>query len=459
MRLPDHKILENFQTSLKLIPKTSKIVIVGLGITGFSVVRFLKYYQFQVTVIDNRDHPAMAAQLQNDFPKIELITGKFNNNDFKDASHLIVSPGLSLNEAVIKRSCANGAKIISDIDLFALATETPIVAITGSNGKSTVTTMLGEMAESSATKTALGGNLGTAALNLLDKKVALYVLELSSFQLERTHQLNAAAATVLNISEDHLDRHSTLESYIFEKTKIFNGAGAMILNQDDAIVRGMQCQARKTYTFSINKLADFHIKKTIKGDYFSYKNRDLLPCTDFPLQGLHNRANVLAALALGYAVNLTLDKMCNALKTFKGLSHRMQTVAHIKEVTWVNDSKATNVGACIAALEGFSRTVILLAGGDAKGADMTELTASVHRSVKEVIVMGKDALLIERALKASVPIHQAQTMAEAVKKAHQIAVSGDTVLLSPACASLDQYKNYQQRGESFIAAVRALELK
>ncbi len=459
MRLPDRQILENLQTSLKLIPETSKILIVGLGTTGFSVVQFLKYYQFQVIVIDNRDHPAMAAQLRQDFPKIQLVTGKFNNNDFKDASHLIVSPGLSLDEAVIKYSCANGAKIISDIDLFALSTETPIVAITGSNGKSTVTTMLGEMAKSSATKTAIGGNLGTAALDLLDKKVALYVLELSSFQLERTHQLNAAAATVLNISEDHLDRHNTLENYIFEKTKIFNGAGAMILNQDDAVVRGMQCQARKTYTFSINKLADFYIKKTKKGDYFSYNNRDLLPCADFPLQGLHNRANVLAALALGYAVNLPLDKMCNGLKKFKGLPHRMQTVAYIRDVTWINDSKATNVGACIAALEGMHRTVILLAGGDAKGADMTELTASVHRSVKKVIVMGKDALLIERVLEKCVPIYHAKTMADAVKKAHQIAIAGDTVLLSPACASLDQYKNYQQRGESFIAAVKALELK
>ncbi|MCK5727842.1 MAG: UDP-N-acetylmuramoyl-L-alanine--D-glutamate ligase [Methylococcales bacterium] len=457
MRLSDRKVLENFQVSLELTPEKSRLLVVGLGTTGLSLVRFLNHYNFQITVIDNRDYPPMKAQLLDDFPDVPLITGKFNDHDFKGVSHLIVSPGLSLDQSVIKVACTQGAKIISDIDLFALSTETPIVAITGSNGKSTVTTMLGEMAEASATKTAIGGNLGTAALNLLDVNVALYVLELSSFQLERTSRLNATAATVLNISEDHLDRHKTLENYIFEKTKIFNGVGVMILNKDDEAVCNMRRHERKHYYFSLKKLTDFHIKTRIEGDYFAYKNCELMACLDFPLVGHHNQANVLAALALGHAVNLDLHKMCDALKNMKGLAHRMQTVANINEVEWVNDSKATNVGACMAALEGYQHNVILLAGGDAKGANMTELKTSVQQHVKALIVMGKDAPLLEATLEEIVTVYHVETMIDAVEKANQIAMAKDTVLLSPACASLDQYKNYQHRGDAFIAAVRALE--
>ena len=457
MRLPDTYILENFADFLLLNPSESKICILGLGVTGLSAVRFLNHYHFNVTAFDSREDSVIKHQFSDKFPAIKLITGAFHADNFKDATHLIVSPGIALEHPVIKAVCDKGVKIISDIDLFALSTNTPIVAITGSNGKSTVTTMLGEMANAAGVKTAIGGNLGTPALGLLDTHSQLYVLELSSFQLERTHELNAAAATILNISEDHLDRHKTLKRYILEKEKVFKGTGVMILNADDKIVQKMQQSTRKMQRFSLKKTTGFHIAYTEKGDYFVYNQRELMPCCHFPLEGHHNRANALAALALGYAIELDLDKMCKGLKTYTGLAHRMQVVARIAGTTWVNDSKATNIGACIAALKGYEHQVVLLAGGDAKGADMHELKVAVNQHVKTIILMGKDATLIEDALDTCVPVHHAKTMIDAVLKANEVVVKGDTVLLSPACASLDQYQNYQQRGDAFISAVMGLE--
>jgi UDP-N-acetylmuramoylalanine--D-glutamate ligase len=457
MRLSDSKILENFTHALSLTPEKSKIVVMGLGATGLSVIRFLTHYHFDLTALDSRISPEKAAQFTVDYPKITLRTGAFDSMQLEGITHVIASPGITLEQPLIKSLQKAHAKIISDIDLFALATQTPIIAITGSNGKSTVTTLLGQMATAAATNTAIGGNLGTAALDLLDSTIALYVLELSSFQLERTSQLNAAAATVLNISDDHLDRHKTLDNYCAEKEKVFNGTGAMILNADDNIVQKMHRINRKSYYFSVIQSTEFHIASTKKGNYFAYRQQNLMPCGDFPLKGQHNQANALSALALGHAVGLNLAKMCEGLKTFSGLAHRMQFVVKIKGVTWINDSKATNIGACIAALKGYNHKIILLAGGEAKGADMSRLKTSVQQSVNTIILMGKDAHLIATALENCIPIHYEKTMKEAVITANKIAVKGETVLLSPACASLDQYQNYQQRGEAFISAVTALE--
>ncbi len=457
MRLINHKVLAQLEDSFKLNPDTSKIFIVGLGTTGFSIVRFLTHYHFKFTLIDSRTNPPMKQQLLAEFPKIKLITTPLKNIDFSKATHLIVSPGIALNQVAIEAACINGVRIVSDIDLFSLATDTPIIAITGSNGKSTVTTMLGEMGKAAGKKTAIGGNLGIAALDLLYKKVDLYVLELSSFQLERTSTLNAAAATVLNISADHLDRHKTLENYIVEKRKVFGGDGKMILNADDPNVIGMKIKNRKCSYFSLHQSQGFHIKVKENHNYLAYDKRYLIPCSDLPLEGKHNRANALAALALGHAVGLDIDKMCFALKSFKGLNHRMQIISKFNGIEWINDSKATNIGACIAALESYDDKVILLAGGDAKGAKMEELRITAQKHVKSIILMGKDADLIENALNNCIPTYHASSMVAAVEFAYKIANSGDTVLLSPACASLDQYKNYQQRGNSFIAAIMALE--
>ncbi|MGR8929769.1 MAG: UDP-N-acetylmuramoyl-L-alanine--D-glutamate ligase [Gammaproteobacteria bacterium] len=448
--------LNALETRFKLIPADARVLIVGLGVTGYSAARFLQQTPIKFAVIDSRSKPPRIDDLREQMPDVPVFCGGFDEAAFDVATHLLVSPGISLHEKAIHKAMQTGVTIMSDIDLFACATDKPIIAITGSNGKSTVTTMLGDMGNDAGIKTAIGGNLGTPALDLLQEEAELYVLELSSFQLERTTALNATAATVLNVSADHLDRHDGLSEYALEKQRIFRGDGAMILNADDLTVINMQDATRKCFTFSVNQAADFHLQSDT--GRLMLNGNELMPADQLTLEGKHNIANALAALALGHAVGLDLNAMCNTLKKFKGLPHRMQRVGDFRGVRWVNDSKATNIGACIAALQGYDRKVILLAGGDGKGADMNELTPIVQQKAKAVILMGKDAELIDRALAACVPTFYAENMKAAVKIAAEQAEAGDTVLLSPACASLDQYKSYADRGNQFAEAVRELSL-
>ncbi|MCK9395970.1 MAG: UDP-N-acetylmuramoyl-L-alanine--D-glutamate ligase [Methylobacter sp.] len=439
-----------------LDPQTSKVLVVGLGNTGISVAHYLQGLDFKFAIIDSRAKPPMMDEFFQQMPDAPVFTGGFDEAAFKVATHLVVSPGVSLNEQAIIKAIANGSKIVSDIDLFACSVDAPIVAISGSNGKSTVTTMLGEMAKAAGIQVGVGGNLGTPALDLLKLNAQLYVLELSSFQLERTSALNAAAATVLNVSADHLDRHIDIAEYAHEKQRVFRGEGVMIINADDPVVSAMQDKHRKAFTFSIDKKADFHLECSNGAEYLMHNECCLMPLSELPLEGRHNAANALAALALGVSVGLDEQVMCDALRKFKGLSHRMQRVAEIRGVTWVNDSKATNIGACAAALRGYARKVILIAGGDAKGADMSELAPAIKEKAKSVVLMGKDAALIKQALNDCVPVYSADNMVQAVQIAAGLADAGESVLLSPACASLDQYKNYQDRGEKFTKAVLAL---
>ncbi|WP_333873754.1 UDP-N-acetylmuramoyl-L-alanine--D-glutamate ligase [Methylobacter sp.] len=449
-------IADLLKKNFALDPETAKVLVVGLGDTGISVAHYLQSLNFNFAIIDSRQKPPMMDELFQQMPDTPVFTGGFDEAAFKVATHLVVSPGVSLNEQAIMKAIANGAKIVSDIDLFACSVDAPIVAISGSNGKSTVTTMLGEMAKAAGIKVGVGGNLGTPALDLLTLNAQLYVLELSSFQLERTSALNAAAATVLNVSADHLDRHVDMAEYAREKQRVFRGEGVMVINADDPVVGAMQVNNRRVFTFSIKKNADFHLAYQDGAEYLMHNDSCLMPLAELPLEGRHNAANALAALALGVAMGLDEQVMCDALRKFKGLSHRMQRVAEIRGVTWVNDSKATNIGACVAALQGYARKVILIAGGDAKGADMNELTPVIKEKAKGVVLMGKDAGLIKQALDGCVPVYSADNMVQAVQIAASLADAGESVLLSPACASLDQYKNYQDRGEKFTKAVLAL---
>ena len=414
----------------------SKIIVVGEGITGTSVAKFLESLALPFSIVDSRKTA-------------------FTFETFKGVTHLCVSPGVALSEQTIADALNSGAKLISDIDLFAAVVNVPIVGITGANGKSTVTTMLGDMARTCGKNVGVGGNLGKPALDLLDDTAELYVLELSSFQLERSHVLNAAAATVLNISADHLDRHDDLENYAKAKQVIFSGDGVMVLNADDEMVSAMFNSTRKTITFSIKQKADFYLAD----NNLMHGENVLMSISDLPLEGKHNAANALAALALGSAIGLDSAKMCDALRNFNALNHRMQKVSTKNGINWVNDSKATNIGACIAALEGYDQKVILVVGGEGKGQDMNEIAPVIFAKAKAVILVGKDANLIETALNLLpeiVPAYHAQDMREVIAIAAHVAKSGDTVLLSPACASLDQYKNYQDRGNQFAAAIEAL---
>jgi len=443
----------NAQLSLN---NEAKVLVVGLGETGFSVAKFLHQQAIPFAVIDSRDKPPLNDSLLADYPDTPVFTGGFDEAAFNVATHLIVSPGVSLQEQSIQKALFAGAKLVSDIDLFACSTKKPIVAITGSNGKSTVTTMLGAMGQASGVKTAIGGNLGVPALNLLDDAIELYVIELSSFQLERVSVLNAQVATVLNISADHLDRHDGIKGYAKEKQKVFSGDGIMVINEDDPVVTEMEIDGRETVFFSVQKNKGFHLQNRQGNNYLMNNDQALMQQQDLPLEGRHNVANALAALAIGTVAGLNVEAMCNALKKFKGLDHRMQRVAKIKGATWVNDSKATNIGACVAALQGYENKVILIAGGDAKGAEMQELIPAIKEKAKSVVLMGKDACLIEAAINGSVPTYKVESVHQAVQLAATLVEAGDNVLLSPACASIDQYKNYQDRGDKFTAAVMEL---
>lgn len=451
------EITQILQELLNIDLTRSRVLIVGLGKTGYSVAKFLHGQNIEFAIADSRENPPFYQPLIDEMPDTPLFLGSFTEQAFAVSTHLIVSPGVRLTEPVIENAVINGAKIFGDIDLFFCAAKAPIVGITGSNGKSTVTAMLGEMADRAGVNVGVGGNMGTPALDLIADDIELYVIELSSFQLERTSLLNADVATVLNVSADHMDRHRDMQSYACEKSKIYFGNGIKVINVDDAWVDAMREPDRTEMTFSLQRPADFHLLENDQGTWLASAEKPLLPVVQLQVQGQHNVANALAALALGTAIGLPESSMCDALKGFKGLAHRMQKVAEINGVTWVNDSKATNTGASIAALLGFTHKVVLIAGGDCKKADMSALVNAAKDKVKAFVLMGKDAGLIEAAIAGAVPAHVVESIEEAVNMAAKIADQGEIVLLSPACASLDQFKNYQERGNQFIAAVQGLQ--
>lgn len=449
----NNAILKRLDQRFSLNKNASKILVVGLGKTGLSVAYYLRQLGFSFAIVDSRKKPPNNDQLLAEMPDVAVFTGGFDTTVFAVATHLIVSPGVAMDEPHIIQAIAQGSCPLSDIDLFACAVSQPIVAITGSNGKSTVTTMVGAMIKMSGKNVAVGGNLGTPALDLIAEEIEIYVLELSSFQLERTSQLNAAVATVLNISADHMDRYEGLDAYIEEKNKVYSGSGVKVVNLDCPYAVSRKNDGREMITFGMRKKADY----TVANAQLIFRGRALLPVSELLVTGVHNQVNALAALALGQSIGLSESVMCDALRRYKGLKHRVEWIASIKGVNWINDSKATNVGACIAALQGFDNaSVVLIAGGDAKGADMSDLTPVLREKVKMLLLVGKDGALIKQSIDDDISVLQVNTVKKAVKKAVTIAKSGDTVLLSPACASLDQFSSYQERGNVYAAEVMRL---
>jgi len=434
----------------------SRVLVIGLGKTGLSVTRFLASLNLKVAVVDSRPAPPELGTLRELLPDVAVFTGGFSSHAFKAATHLIVSPGVSLEIPEIKEAVMRGVELISDVDLFACVARAPVIAISGANGKSTVTCLVGAMAEADGKKAIVGGNLGTPALDMLRDDIQLYILELSSFQTERTRLLEPSAATVLNISPDHMDRYPGLEAYAEAKRRIFNGSGVMALNEDDALVAAMARSDRDCRWFSTRpeSRADYRLE-TINGEEWLVAcDEPLLRGCEVRIKGRHNLANALAAVALGDAMGFARSSMVRALKQFSGLDHRMQWVAEQGGVTWINDSKATNIGACIAALEGLQGVAVLIAGGDGKGADFSLLAPVAEKKLRAAILMGRDAGLLEAHLGKIVKTVRVENMKQAVAAARTQAQPGDTVLLAPACASLDQYKDYQERGRIFVEQVR-----
>lgn len=441
-----------------MIASDRRTLVVGLGNTGLSCVRYLCEKGRELAVADNRAEPPGLKNLREQYPDVPVHLGEFDPDTFAGFNELVVSPGVSIAEPAIRKAVEKGALIRGDIDLFVEAADAPIIAITGSNGKTTVTTLVGEMAKAAGRKVAIGGNIGTPALDLLGRGADLYVLELSSFQLETTHELNAFAATVLNVSDDHMDRYATRMDYFQAKQRIFNGCQNAIVNLDDALSTPMARDTLRFICYGFHRVnpETFSTRDDEQGTWITFGFDNLLLANELGLLGRHNISNVMAALALGHAAEFPMEVMLETARRFKGLAHRCEWVRRVADVDYINDSKGTNVGATVAAIESLvpdNGKIVLIAGGEGKGADFAPLAEPVCHNCRAVILIGSDAGLIADALGDSVDMHFEDSLSGAVKKAASIALAGDRVLLSPACASFDMFHDYSDRGDQFRQVV------
>lgn len=417
------------------------VTVIGLGKTGLSCVDFLVKRNAKVQVIDTRANPAGADQLDKNIP---LHTGGLNSEWLLNSDLIVISPGLAVSTPEIQQAIQAGVEVVGDVELFCREAKAPIIAITGSNGKSTVTTLTTEMVKQAGLKVGMGGNIGVPVLSLLDEDYDLFVLELSSFQLETTHSLKAKAATILNISEDHMDRYDSIADYRNAKLRIYDNAENIIVNGEDA--QTYPEQAVK----NLIRFAEQNAEYTMRNGVLYAGDTAIINTNQMLISGRHNEMNALAAMALAEAANVPREGIVKALQTYGGLPHRFQAVATNDGVRWVNDSKATNVGSTVAALNGLSvaGTLYLLLGGDGKAADFSELKPLINKPNIVCYCFGQDGKELAKLSDQSVLV---ETMQEAVAVIHPQLKKGDMVLLSPACASLDQFKNFEQRGDVFVS--------
>lgn len=436
-------------------------VIVGLGATGLSCVQYLKNRGIPVAVTDTRVHPPQLDALQKAHPDIVIAMGGLDLGLLEKASKIILSPGVALYEPAIAAQVKRGIPVVGDIELFAEVINVPVIGITGTNAKSTVTALVGEMAKAAGYQVEVGGNFGVPVLDLLAKRPStnLYVLELSSFQLETTYSLKPAVATVLNISPDHMDRYVDLAAYTAAKHRIYAHCQKAVCNRDDAAT---VCRVKDKLYFTLNtpKKREFGLLKVKGLTYLAYEDEPLLPISELPVSGQHYQANALASLAIGAAFGLPFEPMLKVLREFKGLPHRCQFVREHDGIKWYNDSKGTNVGATEAAIQGLGAEIagklVLIAGGVGKNADFTPLVPLIEKYSRHVVLIGEAAEDFATIIGQRVPVSFAKTMDEAVKQAAKVAQPKDLVLLSPACASLDMFTNYEHRGQVFMALVEKM---
>jgi UDP-N-acetylmuramoylalanine--D-glutamate ligase len=443
-------------------------LVVGLGKTGASCLRYLARHGIPASATDSRRAPPGLEELGDLKGSIDLRLGGFDLSLLEQATQVLMSPGVSLDEPIVRAARERGIEVLGDVELFARNVHAPVVGITGTNGKSTVTTLLARMAVAAGRSVLAGGNLGVPALDLLaEPKPDLYVLELSSFQLETTSSLQLEAAVVLNVSADHLDRYPSVAAYASAKSRIFANAATLVLNADDPRVAAMRGAAAsrvpvpRIVTFSIERpAADFSLLRNGRQTFLARHGEELLDVSRMKITGLHNAANALAALALGDAVGLGRPAMLAALESFPGLPHRCEWIADVAGVRYIDDSKGTNVGAAIAAVAGLPGPLVVIAGGEGKGQDFTPLAPVFRGKVRHVVLIGKDAPAVAAALEGASSMETVASMQEAVTAATRAArPAGATVLLSPACASFDMFRDYRHRGDVFAAAVRNLEAR
>ena len=434
-------------------------VIAGLGKTGLSCARHLAARGWRMACTDTRPAPPGLAELQRIAPVAEVRTGMLDAALLEDAGLVVASPGLPLDEPLFAAARARGIEVVGDVELFAREAAAPVVAITGTNGKSTVTTLVGEMARHAGWDVRVGGNLGTPALDLLGGSPQLYVLELSSYQLESTSSLGLVAGAVLNVTPDHMDRYAGLEEYAAAKARIFARCAVAVVNLDDPRVATMPRPGQRVVGFSVDghPAADWQLVSRDGADWLARGAEPWLATGDLRIAGRHNAANALAALAIGESAGIPRAAMLAALREFPGLPHRSQWVRDRRGVRWLDDSKGTNVGATLAAVQGLVGTLVLVAGGDGKNQDFGPLADALRGRVRLAVLIGRDARRLGAALAGACEVGYAGSMVEAVAVAAEAARPGDTVLLSPACASLDMFRDYAHRGAVFATAVRELQ--
>lgn len=421
------------------------VTVIGLGTTGLSCIDFFKKKNANIQVIDTRNNPTGADKLDKNIP---LHTGGLNSEWLLKSDLIVISPGLAVATPEIQQALQAGIEVVGDVELFCREAKAPIIAITGSNGKSTVTTLTTEMAKQAGIKVGMGGNIGVPVLTLLDDDYELFVLELSSFQLETTYSLKAKAATILNISEDHMDRYDSIADYRAAKLRIYNNAENIIVNGEDSQTYPEQAVKK------LIRFAEQNSEYTMRSGVLYSGDTAVINTNQMLISGRHNEMNALASMALAKAANVPLEGIVKALKIYGGLPHRFQAVATNDGVRWINDSKATNVGSTVAALNGLkvAGTLYLLLGGDGKAADFSELKPLINKPNIICYCFGKDGVELAKLSEQSVLV---ETMQQAVEAIRPQLKKGDMVLLSPACASLDQFKNFEQRGDAFMSLAQA----
>ncbi|HSV18658.1 MAG TPA: UDP-N-acetylmuramoyl-L-alanine--D-glutamate ligase [Casimicrobiaceae bacterium] len=442
-------------------------VVLGLGQTGMSLVRHLVRHGALVRVADTRAAPPHAAALAGRYSGVPLTTGPITEETLRGADLIAISPGIAKDQAAIADAVAQGAELVGDVELFAraLPADQKVLAITGTNGKTTVTALTGALTHAAGLSTIVAGNIGDAVLDVLEPLEMgapfprVFVLELSSYQLETTASLKPVAAAVLNVSANHLDRYAGIADYASAKARIFTQASVQILNRDDPIVRLMRLPGRTAQTFGAGvpqSEEEWGLVERDGGPWLARGGELIMPASALSLVGRHNAQNALAALALASSVAKVSRPMLDALARFEPLPHRMERVADVHGVRFINDSKGTTVAATQVALDGLAQPVVLIAGGDGKGQSFRPLRSAVDRACRAVLLIGRDAPLVARGLAdAHPPVEMVGTLDRAVERAFELAQPGDAVLLSPACASLDQFRDYTERGERFRALVRA----
>jgi UDP-N-acetylmuramoylalanine--D-glutamate ligase len=438
----------------QLIASSKLKVVVGIGVTGLSVARHLTRLGERFVMCDTRQQPPGLEQLKADMPDVPVMLGELSSDALLTADEVILSPGLTRQHPAVQQALAADIPVINDIELFARSANASIIAITGSNGKSTVTTLVGEMCADAKVVAGVGGNLGVAALDLLQSDAQLYVLELSSFQLETTYSLSAEVATILNVSQDHLDRYASFADYLAAKQRVYDGCQVAVWNRDDLATRPPATVARQI-SFGAHPEADYRLDS--ENGQLLCRGEPLLSLSELALTGHHNAMNILSVLAISDALSLNRDKALATVKAFTGLPHRCQLVAEAGGVRWFNDSKATNVGATLAALTGIGESiegkVILVAGGQGKGQDFSPLAEPARQYLRAALLMGEDRNTVAQGMSAA-PCELVADMAAAVARAHALAQPGDAVLLSPACASFDMFSGFAARGDDFTARAR-----